>query len=1742
MASVLVAFAPTFVSAETVTIGSYNPYDNDNQVGSTVVGGGSSVTIVGDAQFERGVTGTEPIKLSQMLSEGRIISGAEYATPNNPLTDHITLARTNVRYFDAATNSYKTLSVNDSSLFKVSKLGDPNVSALANAKGGQYIDLRVGTVDASGGHLDVRIGDASQESTSSANSITIVPKSTSLFLADGTGDAQSVVEWNAGNMRVNYQGSVPPNSESADGTLELNFRPDYKGAFTAFDGTQWEVNDYDQMVAYSDWLKQKASEGAIRSQTEYDAAFAQGMQLTSRKITYSNDISPSDETLLPLGKVAILHAQGANATAIVGRDARIDALNVGTYGDQKGGVLLAEQGGTVINEGRISLGSSSGARVSTGIQVLDGSGINNGLINVNFLAADHDPDADEIAAMNTWAAYGAVAEGVNATFENNGILNIAGNSGASSGASVYGIGVRNGASATNTGTINVGVSPNKSQGTLSGVVATNGSFTNDGEIYVGRGPQYELDSPEVVADVEAGKSASGAATYAILTSGMNGSVVNRNSITLGSKMGNAVAISASSKASAVNEGQIRILGDLGAYQLQNVGMLAYGATDVRNNGRIDLLGANAVGLKADASSGLASTVINTGTINVSGSIDPNGLRNIGVEAQGNKALALISDGLITLTGDGAIGAYAHDGGNVSMGGGAIDFVNGEQQIGFFAHGIGSSVNITSAPEAGLVVGTANSTLFRIEDGATINNAAGAKLIASGKDSTAVQVTGVGSTANLDGMDITVSGDGATAVKVEGGATGQMSGAAKLALKDGTTAVVVDNLKYDLSGQAVASAQSTFTNSADLKVLDAKDVTAFSVRNGGKLINAGDIELSHGTAIEIAGIGSSMVADANGQRGKITVHHGIAGIHVHAGATLNTMDDITVDGSASGVLVGADAGRVVIEKDAKITGISSALGNLITNLAVAGNTLVDGATLEMAGKGAALLTENNLHQDSHGHVISSGEGTGIAVMKSDRSMLDRIVAFGKEWLVDVTGKGSGFSTNNAGTTVIGSQVNVSGSGTAVASAHEKGVLVLSEEARLTASNAEATLVSGKADTVVNRGVLQAASADATAVSLEGAGTFANLGDGRITGAVNMGDGDSTVLLADASQLDGVLFTGEGDNLVEVQGADVRFGQLLGGTSGLDTLVFNAHDYQATAQNTDQIQNFERVELINGTTLTLERDFQLSSGASAAKRSASLDTNNLAGWLAIDASSTLAALQDGHSVLGSVANAGRVTLDNGIAGTALTVSGDFVGANGVVELDTVLGDDNSVTDKLVVEGNTSGTTFLKVNNAGGKGAYTTADGIEVVEVGGASDGTFTLASRVVAGTNEYLLEQGGKSYAADGNWYLRSELPVVEPPVEPEEPTDPETPVEPKDPNEPEAPVDPKNPIDPETPVDPKAPSNPEEPIKPIEPPQGKPSAPIYRPEVGAYLGNQMAATNMFQHTLHERVGELDFSERQRGEDGKASSLWMRGKRSEFTADTGSKQIDLATTTDLMQIGGDIARWGEGDNRFHVGVMAGEGKSRSQVKSDVTQYGAKGEVDGYSVGVYGTWYQTGKEGTGPYIDTWLQHGRYKNTVKGDGLTKESYDSRTWSASLEAGYAVEVGRDDVSAYFVEPQAQVIYSEYDADKHVEHNGTVVESKEAGGVTTRLGARAYIRPLNESGTRVQPFVEANWWHNEGDNAMAFNDSTLKLNRAKDVFEAKLGAEVDVGNGWSTWGHLSSQSAAGDERTLGGQLGVKFSW
>ena len=63
-----------------------------------------------------------------------------------------------------------------------------------------------------------------------------------------------------------------------------------------------------------------------------------------------------------------------------------------------------------------------------------------------------------------------------------------------------------------------------------------------------------------------------------------------------------------------------------------------------------------------------------------------------------------------------------------------------------------------------------------------------------------------------------------------------------------------------------------------------------------------------------------------------------------------------------------------------------------------------------------------------------------------------------------------------------------------------------------------------------------------------------------------------------------------------------------------------------------------------------------------------------------------------------------------------------------MNTVLNGDDSVTDKLVVEGDTSGTTAVTVNNAGGIGAKT-LNGIELNHVDGKSEGCLLYTSRCV-----------------------------------------------------------------------------------------------------------------------------------------------------------------------------------------------------------------------------------------------------------------------------------------------------------------------------------------------------------------------------------------------------------------------------
>ncbi|GLU28066.1 autotransporter outer membrane beta-barrel domain-containing protein [Brucella sp. NBRC 12950] len=161
----------------------------------------------------------------------------------------------------------------------------------------------------------------------------------------------------------------------------------------------------------------------------------------------------------------------------------------------------------------------------------------------------------------------------------------------------------------------------------------------------------------------------------------------------------------------------------------------------------------------------------------------------------------------------------------------------------------------------------------------------------------------------------------------------------------------------------------------------------------------------------------------------------------------------------------------------------------------------------------------------------------------------------------------------------------------------------------------------------------------------------------------------------------------------------------------------------------------------------------------------------GNLTIDPTSTFVGTGNGagvYSFTGDVTNAGTITTVDNAVGDTVIVGGNYVGNGGQILFDVALGDDHSKTDMMIVNGDTSGTTNVGVNNVGGTGAQTN-EGIKIIDVNGASNGSFSLLGdymvggkqAVVAGAYAYQLYQGGTSTPNDGNWYLRSQLTPSDP---------------------------------------------------------------------------------------------------------------------------------------------------------------------------------------------------------------------------------------------------------------------------------------------------------------------------------------------------------------------------------------------
>ncbi len=464
---------------------------------------------------------------------------------------------------------------------------------------------------------------------------------------------------------------------------------------------------------------------------------------------------------------------------------------------------------------------------------------------------------------------------------------------------------------------------------------------------------------------------------------------------------------------------------------------------------------------------------------------------------------------------------------------------------------------------------------------------------------------------------------------------------------------------------------------------------------------------------------------------------------------------------------------------------------------------------------------------------------------------------------------------------------------------------------------------------------------------------------------------------------------------------------------------------------------------------------------------------------------------HQTLQSLNHGGTVNF-GGLGGNTLTITGDYTGNNGLLNMNSVLEDDNSVTDKLIIAGNTSGNTFVQVNNLGGSGAQT-LNGIELITVGGVSEGEFTQQGRIAAGAYDYYLQRGAGSNAA--NWYLSNAIPTETPEV------------------------------------------------------PGEPSPPLVeRPEASGYSANLAAANNMFVTRLHDRLGETHYIDALTG-DQKVTSLWLRNEGGHNRSRDSQDQLRTQSNRYVMQLGGDIAQWSHtGADRFHLGLMAGYGNSKSTSESRLSGYSARASVDGYSTGVYGTWYANSADKTGLYVDSWAQYSWFNNTVNGQGLATEEYKSKGVTASVESGYTFKVGENAAknASYFIQPKAQVTWMGVKADEHKEANGTNISGEGNGNIQTRLGVKAFMNGYAEQDKgkdRVfQPFVEANWVHNTKDFGTTMDGMTVKQAGAANIAELKLGVEGQINKSVNLWGNVGQQVGNKGYSDTAVMLGVKYNF
>ncbi len=473
-----------------------------------------------------------------------------------------------------------------------------------------------------------------------------------------------------------------------------------------------------------------------------------------------------------------------------------------------------------------------------------------------------------------------------------------------------------------------------------------------------------------------------------------------------------------------------------------------------------------------------------------------------------------------------------------------------------------------------------------------------------------------------------------------------------------------------------------------------------------------------------------------------------------------------------------------------------------------------------------------------------------------------------------------------------------------------------------------------------------------------------------------------------------------------------------------------------------------------------------------------------------------------------NAGTVNLMSATAGSTLTVTGAYVGSGGVLNLGTVLGGSNSLSDRLVLSGagaSASGKTTVRVTNLGGLGAQTTGNGIEVVSARNGATTTaqagrdaFALANgHVDAGAYEYRL------YAADAlgageNWYLRSETTLVPPAAADTTTTADST-------------------------------------VKLIFP---QATVPTYRAEVPLFaaLPAQLRQADLgMLGNLHRRIGDEPTG------DADTRRSWARAVYSDLDIRQGGvARARSSGHVSGLQAGTDLLASGNWRAGLYVGFLDGGADVGGNARGVVGRVGST-DLQSRYLGGYATW----ADASGLYTDAVLQAGRHRTTVRPDGNPNASGKAASLTASIEAGKSFPLAAN----WRIEPQAQLIYQRTHFDD-VLIGGANVRQHADGGFIGRLGVRIAGDIATGAG-RLAPYGRVNFYRAAGGADVAEfvgPAATTRIASASGYTsgEVAVGFTLAVTPATSLYGEVGHLFAiGGDARvksSVQGSVGVKLRW